>query len=1003
MTTKIKKINQEESKNKKIKHKTITDDYLDLHKEYEDKYGKGKCLVIMEVGAFYETYATDTEGPDLLEISALLNVVRTRKDKSAPEISREAPYMLGFQKASEARHVNTLIANNYTVVEVNQELMGVDSSGKKEFKRNVSNVYSAGTYIDSVYKPDSSYVSCIYIEEEIQKNGKYLMCIGMAGIDTSTGKNYVHESYSAVDDNRLALDETIRFINGLNPKEIILIHNDKENGIDKEELLSYLGMDADKIHYKSNNTIDKKYFKLNYQTEFLKKVYVKSGTINPIEYVELDTKQYAIVSHIVLLDFIYDHNKEMIKNLNIPELFFDIKTLVFGNNAPEQLNVFEPRTETNNKFNCLFKVVNNTSTSMGRRLLRDRLACPIISIGDLNAVYGCNEELITKKLISSTETHLRDIVDIERLFRKMIINSIHPSEFYSFVESLKQSKQLVALIKNKTTNCKKFLPKDEYLKLLDNFIASVSSIYNMDELQKHVLNEINTNIFLQGKHADIDDIINKIATGNDFMNLLSKKLSGLIPINNKSKKTEEVISIKKTDKKGYYLTTSLQRGKLLLQKRNEIKTIDINGYKLDLLLLEFKEQKSNYKIIFPDMALKSSELGDLKDKLNELNKKYYILNINAYLVQYSTMFTEMIRFISTIDYIKSNAKTAVLYNYTKPILEQERDVDSYIMCKQLRHAFVERIISHEYVPCDISIGKELKGILLFGLNSSGKTALQKAIGLAVIMAQAGMFVPARECRLNPYKSLFTRIAGIDNINKGLSSFDLEMLELKSIMKRSDKNTLVIGDEICRSTEHISGNAIVASTILFLHETNSSFIFATHLHEIAEMKRITDIKTIKPFHLSVRHDIASDTLIYDRELKEGSGERIYGITVAKHIIQHKKFIETALEIKNELLRDFGSLLSGKTSSYNSDVPVDNCEICGQKIIISHISNLETHHINQQKDCDENGFVKSKPHIKKNTKSNLTILCTNCHDKKHNGKIDIKGYVMTSSGKKLLHTK
>jgi DNA mismatch repair protein MutS len=150
-----------------------------------------------------------------------------------------------------------------------------------------------------------------------------------------------------------------------------------------------------------------------------------------------------------------------------------------------------------------------------------------------------------------------------------------------------------------------------------------------------------------------------------------------------------------------------------------------------------------------------------------------------------------------------------------------------------------------------------------------------------------------------------------------------MVELKAILRRANSKSLIIGDEICRGTEHVSGSAIVASAIINLSKANASFILATHLHEISTMERITKLENVKSFHLSVEHDKKTDSLIFDRKLREGSGEPIYGVTVAKYIINDADFIETANEIKNEILKTHGTLIPDKKSRYNAEVYIDEC--------------------------------------------------------------------------------
>jgi DNA mismatch repair protein MutS len=225
-----------------------------------------------------------------------------------------------------------------------------------------------------------------------------------------------------------------------------------------------------------------------------------------------------------------------------------------------------------------------------------------------------------------------------------------------------------------------------------------------------------------------------------------------------------------------------------------------------------------------------------------------------------------------------------------------------------------------------------------------------------------------------------------------------MTELNSIIKRSDKKTLVIGDEICRGTENISGNAIVASTIIHLAKIKATFIFATHLHELVQLKGIRELDNVKAYHLSVDYDSKQDILIYDRILKEGSGDKIYGILVAKYIIDNKDFIEQTIEIKNELTQSFSSLISGKKSRYNADVFVHKCELCGQKEE-EGASLLETHHINFQSKCKD-GFAIDKPHVPMNSKANLIVICEKCHNSIHKDEIKIEKKVITSKGKRIL---
>jgi len=249
-----------------------------------------------------------------------------------------------------------------------------------------------------------------------------------------------------------------------------------------------------------------------------------------------------------------------------------------------------------------------------------------------------------------------------------------------------------------------------------------------------------------------------------------------------------------------------------------------------------------------------------------------------------------------------------------------------------------------------------------------------------------------------FESLYTRISGNDNIFKGHSSFIIEMNELRTILKKATPKSLIIGDEICRGTEYLSANAIVASAILKLSNIGAKFLFATHLHELAQINEIKSLNTIKFYHLSVEKN--GDELIFNRQLKEGTGEQIYGITVAQYILDDPLFINKAIEIKNSLLEKNGintKLVSDKKSLYNKEIYMDACVVCGCK------EKLESHHINMQKNfiSTEYGQINmKKKHLVKDSKANIIVLCSKCHDNLHSGNFTISGLTNTTSGVKII---
>ena len=330
-------------------------------------------------------------------------------------------------------------------------------------------------------------------------------------------------------------------------------------------------------------------------------------------------------------------------------------------------------------------------------------------------------------------------------------------------------------------------------------------------------------------------------------------------------------------------------------------------------------------------------------------------------------------FIASVDVAVSSAEAAHKYRYCRPVIKGD-SVPNFIKTRKVRHPIIERISKAIYVPHDICLND--KGIILYGPNAAGKSSLMKTIGCNIILAQAGLFVAAEKFSFYPFDNILTRILGNDDMQKGQSSFAVEMTELNGILSRASCKSLILGDEISRGTESDSGIAIVASAIEMLIEKKSKFIFATHLHQLAD--RGLDIQI---YHLGIEKN--GKEIIYRRDLLDAAGDSLYGIEVARAMGLPKAFISRALQIRKEMLGE------GKKSSYNAELMLEKCGVCGT-------SASEVHHINPQRIADKDGFI---GHFHKNHLRNLVGLCENCHKQQQRDKITITRWVETSDGLKL----
>jgi DNA mismatch repair ATPase MutS len=315
----------------------------------------------------------------------------------------------------------------------------------------------------------------------------------------------------------------------------------------------------------------------------------------------------------------------------------------------------------------------------------------------------------------------------------------------------------------------------------------------------------------------------------------------------------------------------------------------------------------------------------------------------------------------------------------------------------LRKKTISKYTNHNMISFEIKklkmseyCGFEVDGNHRFLLNDytvTHNSSLLRGIGINVILAQCGLYVPCKSFKFSPFNTIISQVDLTDNLFNGKSSFITETLGLKKILKCTGPNTLVLCDEMCKGTEHISSVGLVASTIKRLVSTNTKFFFTTHLHKLKDDDSIVKNNKIQISHLSV--NIKNNDIIFERKLTSGNGSELYGLEVAKSILEDDLLIEDAFTIRNKLLNTNTNVLGKKKSLYNTKKIMKKCEIC------SSTTNLETHHIEFQSTADKDGFLKTGIH--KNHLSNLSILCKKCHDNVTYNRIIIEGYKDSINGR------
>jgi DNA mismatch repair protein MutS len=1025
---------------------SLIKEYFQLTKKYIDEYGENTIL-LMQVGAFFEVYGIkETAEYIITEFSRIcdLNVV----DKKVCVGDAEQVVMAGFKDHLLDKYIKKLQDNGFTTVVYVQDQQCANTT------RSLLGIYSPGTYFSTDSEQITNNTACIWIEvkkmgllqkqlKQIAKND-LIVYVGMSVIDIYTGQTNIMEFSEIYIRNPTTFDELERFISIYNPSETILIHNISNQEIN--EVVSYINIKSKSIHYvKLTNEDNNKnqYRALNcekqtFQIELLNKFYNESS-LNIYE--TYRDYIWATQSFCYLLDFIYQHNPNLVYKISQPKIQHNNSKLILANHSLKQLNIIDD-DNYKGKYSSVVKMLNECVTPMGKRKFNHNFLNPLTNNEILEKEYNMTEYLLIKENDNLNEcdnfkirTLLTSLKDISKINRQILLRKINPKSLFHLYQSLELTKSIyniiindiniVSYLNDKTTNFNLLLNNiNEIILFLDNTLIidkckDIDNIQKVEdsfikltynpELKEKVIFLSETTDQLQSCKSYFNSLISNYETDNKKKTQkkrISKKndINGYLNDANDDATETEYVKIYETDKNNYGLIATDRRCKILQELiLNKKKTVTLTytstfhnqNCEFNLNIsdgIEFiKQSASNKYIITPQINQLCKDVSSIKVALIETIVKVYTQIIQE-METYYTIIDNICEFITNIDLIYTKAHIATKYNYCKPEIHNLYNSKSFIHASSLRHCLIEKIQQNElYVANDVSIGDgNSDGILLYGTNAVGKTSIIRALGVSLIMAQAGLYVPASNYVYYPYKYIFTRILGNDNLFKGLSTFAVEMSELRTILRLADKNSLVLGDELCSGTESISAISIFVSGIQALHKVGCSFIFATHLHEIVSYDEIVELTNVKVKHMSVIYDREKDMLIYDRKLRDGPGNNMYGLEVCKSLNLPEDFLENAHNIRMKYNPQSGSILDKHNSRYNSQNIVNMCEKCGLDVA------KETHHLIYQQDANKDGIINTGDLVfHKNHKANLVNVCEKCHDEIHkSGKRQRK--VKTSKG-------
>jgi DNA mismatch repair protein MutS len=709
---------------------------------------------------------------------------------------------------------------------------------------------------------------------------------------------------------------------------------------------------------------------------------------------EFRENELATQAFCFLLNFIQEHNPDLVRRISIPLFDTSNTRVLLACHTLKQLNIIDDgdasvgQRQMPNSLTSIVNFLNKSCTQMGKRKLYEQITKPTFDETWLNREYQMIDLLLSANKtavqmdIQTLRKSIHCVRDIDKMLRQIVIKKIYPNAIYNLYESVQTIGDISETLQQSDSDllCKYLWPTNaeqntnpkEYANHFKQFMNEHLNIDSCKSIASATI--FDENIFKRGISDKLDQVYetncNSIKIFNSFREYLNQIVSAV-----SNEKCTEYVKEHVTEKSGVSLQITKKRGAILKTAIVKICADPKHQYANLFTQLEFVSVNSTtFEISSPQINGLTKQMLYGKEQLNkilELTYKHFLTTLeNTWYAKLDTLS----KYIANLDVILTKTYLAKEYNYCRPEISESCEQKSFVDVQRLRHPLIEHIQKNElYVANDIAIGKDdVDGILLYGTNAVGKTSFIRSIGIAVIMAQSGMYVAASKFTYRPYRSMFSRILGNDDLFRGLSTFAVEMSELRVILKFADQYSMILGDELCSGTEIESALSIFMTGLMEFHKKRASFVFATHFHQIIGYSEMAECPRIRLKHMSVIYDREQDALIYDRILKNGPGTRMYGLEVCKSLHLDEHFLETAYQIRNKYADDGGGQLQNSSSTYNSNKIKGICEMCNRTL------SEEVHHLSPQRSANIDGFIDT---FHKNHPANLMALCSKCHDLEH----------------------
>ena len=491
----------------------------------------------------------------------------------------------------------------------------------------------------------------------------------------------------------------------------------------------------------------------------------------------------------------------------------------------------------------LISVLDRTLTPMGARLLRQWVLAPLTQVDRietrLDAVAAFASDAMTRATMRAA---LDGVRDIERLAAKVAASRITPRELRALGDSIARLPDVESAARR--------ISGDALQTVLESWDACRElgdDIINLlVERPPIALGEDPT--IRAGFDGELDELRSLRDGGKDGIARIQSEERARTGINSLKVGYNRVF--------GYYIEVSNTHGHRIPDDYQRRQTLTGAERYVTPALKEYEE-----RVLTAADRIESRERALFEALRGRIAQEVSRLQCAA-------------RVLAELDVLSTFGEVAEIEAYVRPRLGDGFD----LRIEGGRHPVVERMMPREkFIPNDVTLTGDARVIILTGPNMAGKSTILRQIGLIVLMAQIGSFVPARSAEIGVVDRLFTRVGASDNLVRGQSTFMVEMSETSAILHSATSRSLVLLDEIGRGTSTYDGVSIAWAVTEHIHdELGCKTVFATHYHELTQLS--DELAAVRNFNVRVRE--VGEEILFLHTLEPGGADRSYGIEVGR---------------------------------------------------------------------------------------------------------------------------